>query len=312
MIKKRIYYVILVAVLTLVTVSCNKNNDCDISSNISLLANIENSYPDEGTHKTMFESGDIIGIYLVDYENGVPQEIGTYNNYMNEEYVLNDSHWNNFSNNNLTLTDPYTMANMYAYYPYDSQMGIAADKRDLEAYPFSSHTDQSTSLHKSTFLWAKYDSIYIGNTVAKLTFNHLLSKVSINIVSNDSGYNEKDILIENLQTKSVINLNNGKVTANGGINNIIPYIEPVPVDGFENTLSAIVIPQTIAKGTALFSIPNNGILYVYTAEEDLNFKQGTAYQFNMVIGTADPKRVLKTSEGNVIYQEISVAKISPL
>lgn len=307
---KKFYY-LFGAILLLITVSCSENSDdCNFSTDISILANIEDSYLNDGSHKTIFESGDAIGVYMVDYENDMPQKIGTPNNFMNVEYVLNNSYWSNPSNNNLQLTNPYSMSEVYAYYPYDSEMGTTTAKNNLEAYPFSVKTDQSNSLSENDFLWAKYDSIYIGNTVACLTFKHLLSKMTINIVINDYNYNVNDILILNIQTSCKINMNNGDVIANGNINQIIPYIEPNPINKFENTLNAIVIPQTIVKGTPLFSIPNNGITYVYTTDEDLYFKQGTAYEFNMVIGGTDDNRNLVDRRENVVYKEISIEKIS--
>lgn len=311
MLYKKIYY-LLGTTLLLIASSCSKNSDdCSFSSSIDLLTDINNSYPNEGSHKTKFESGDTIGVYMVDYENGVPQKIGTFNNFMNVDYVLNNNYWNSPSNNNLALTNPYSMSEVYAYYPYDSEMGKSSSKSNLEAYPFNLKTNQSNSLLESSFLWAKYDSVYIGNTIARLSFKHLLSKMTINIVSNDSNYNVNDILIQSLQTSCKINMNDGIVTVNGNVNQIIPYIEPTPIEGFENTLGAIVIPQTIVKGTPLFSIPNNGSLYIYTTDQDLNFKSGTAYQFNMVIGNTDPKNYTKVSSDNIFYKEISVENISP-
>lgn len=304
----RSIYILFISVLSSIMISCN-NQDIygnDSNSGLNISAEINNPDIDNIVQKTRFEVDDTIGVYMVDYLNGNPDKIGSINNFMNEMYVFDGHYWRN-SNSQLTLTDPYTLADAYAYYPYDKEMSGTWDKLNLEVYPFEVESNQQNTLKKSDFLWAKYDAISATNTTIKFSFKRLLSKIIINISSNNENTDIDSFFIRNLITNCTIDMNNGKVIAKDKILPIKPHQETEINSNLENTVSAIVIPQNIKKDTPLFYITINNKMYAYISDQDFSLEQGYAYEFNLDINILDTRSI--NDNDNVIYKPIHISNI---
>lgn len=292
--------ILFISALILIITSCSNQ---DIYYNDS---NTDLDIIGDNTQKAKFANGDTIGVYLVDYLNGNPDKIGSVNNFMNEVFIFDGNYWRN-SGPELTLTDPYTVADAYAYSPYDKEMNRTWDKVNLAIYPFMVQEDQESSLKESDFLWAKYDNISTTNTVIKFSFKRLLSKIIINISSNGENIDIDSFSIKNLIANCTINMNNGKVTAKEKIVSIKPYKEVEVKNNFDNIVSAIVVPQTIKKDTPLFYVNIDNKTYAYILDQDINLEQGNAYEFNMNIDIQNSRSI--DSEDKIVYKTIQVNKI---
>lgn len=300
-------YILFVSALTAIMTSCNSQDIYydDSNSDLDITADINNPNIDNITQKARFEAGDTIGVYMVDYLNGEPDKIGSMNYFMNEIHIFDGNYWKSPSTF-LTLTDPYTLADAYAYYPYDQEMSRTWDKINLEAYPFVVQENQRNSIKNNDFLWAKYETISTSNTTIKFSFKHLLSKMIINVSSNGENIDIDSFLINNTTCNCTINMNNGKVTPSSKTVTIKPYQERTNGD-YDNRLSAILIPQTIQKDSPLFLLNVDNNIYAYILEEDINLEQGNVYEFNMVVNTKDSRS--RRTIGGIIYNTIKVNKV---
>lgn len=290
--RKKIY-ILLITAICFSFASCIRDNQCSMNNSvkISFVTDIENHNTQVRSTKSDFSENDNIGIYLVDYVENIPMPIGTISTFMNAEHVYNGNTWNSKDGDELYLSTDQTKANLYAYYPFDYEMSRAPDKLDLRVYPFSVEQDQSLNSQKSDFLWVKYSNLSISNTIAKLTFKHILTKVVINLKFGSLGNGTEPVTIHNLTKDALIDMESGYVFDTGTNSNseITPYTQNVPNSGFDKTLSAIIIPQFVASGTSLFSISVNNELYAFTIEHPLFFESGYSYTFNLIIGEANTR-----------------------
>lgn len=291
---KKLYILLIIAVcFSFASCISDNNNECATNSrlNVSFVADIDNRNMQTRSTKSGFSENDNIGIYMVDYVDEIPMHIGTISNFMNAEHVYNGSFWNSRNGEELYLTTDQTKSNLYAYYPFDYEMSRSPEKRNLATYPFSVESDQSLSSQKSDFLWAKYSGLSSSNTIAKLTFRHLLTKVIINATYGNLGTGNESVIIQNLSSDASINMENGDVLPKGAKSNseIIPFTQKVPNMGFDKTLSAIITPQLVASGTSIFTVNVNDVLYAFTLDNSLLFESGYTYTFNLVIGEANTR-----------------------
>ncbi len=181
---------------------------------------------------TEFEHGDQVGIYVVNE----PASLQPTGNHVDNMCFTYDGSWN--SDTPVYWKDKTTKADFYCYYPYNSSIS------DIEAYRFTVNTDQtSEDKYKACdFLWGKTEKASPTENAVGITVRHLMSNVIIKLVAGN-GYKDEDMLnasvtICGLKTNTLINLTNGTVTADGGIEDICPRSE-------NNIRRAIVVPQSI-------------------------------------------------------------------
>ncbi|MFR9165503.1 MAG: fimbrillin family protein [Dysgonomonas sp.] len=266
---------------------------------LKLSAQIYDSYTSDKIDKMSFDENDSIGIYLVDYSNGIPQKIGSINNFMNSHYIYTGSYWHSNTGENLYLTDNNTVADLYAYYPYDYGMSREASKRDLSAYPFSISADQRSSISTNDFLWVKYTSVSVARTNVALIFKHLMSKIIVNVRFDTELADSNSLYIHNVKKDGFIDMNTGNVvhTANNYI--ITPFVEKTTTQNFNQTYSAIIMPQYLEIGTSLFSIETDGKLYTFQLDSGLTIEQGTSYTFNLIVGNANSDNYTKVYKNSI-------------
>lgn len=309
MIKK--IYIVLITTICGSFASCISDNQATMNNslNVSFVADIANQNMQTRSIKSSFTENDNIGVYLVDYVENTPMPIGTISTFMNTEHIYDGNVWHSKDGDELYLSTDLTKANLYAYYPFDYEISRAPDKLDLRAYPFSVELDQSLNSQKSDFLWAKYSGLSISNTIAKLTFKHILTKVVINLKLGNLEIGNEQVKIQNLTKDALIDIEDGNVIDAGTNFNseITPYTQNIANTGFDKTLNAIIIPQFVSSGTSLFSVSVNNELYAFTLENAIVFESGYSYTFNLIVGEAN----VRSSKTVSIEKRISlISKIS--
>lgn len=231
-----------------------------------------------------FCDGDVIGVYIVDYNGNTPGTLlpsGNRGDNVRHTFDENANKWN--SAYDIYWKDKHTPIDVYGYYPYGSPESI-------DAYPFTVERDQSTvseggamgGYEASDFLWGKVENVAPTTNVIRLPMKHRMANARITLVegtgfaSGEWAQTEKNILVANLVREATINLADGTVTPTGGIEKTAT----VPSNN-GNEWRAIVIPQTVQAGTTLFSITVGGTPYKFTKNEDLTYVAGKMNNFTI-------------------------------
>ena len=225
---------------------------------------------------TGFENGDKIGLFVGSAD--APLEIG--GNLVNNEALTCDN--GNWTAGRTLYWDEGTF-NAYAYYPYLSPV------TSIEDQPFSVSTDQGApseidgldGYEASDFLYAKTENVIASDDPVKLTFRHVMSKLTIRLIKGEDFEGEMPtdatVYVHNTVPTSTIDLNAGVATRNmRGTRETIKAKQ-----NSSYIFSAIVVPQRVENRMSLVEVVMKGVSYVY--ESTFQFKPGTEHLINMVI-----------------------------
>ena len=202
---------------------------------------------------------------------------------MKHTYDEANNRWN--SAYDVYWKDEHTPIDVYGYYPFSSP-------EDVNAYAFEVQKDQSTDATSATmggyeasdFLWGKAVNVAPTDRVVRLPMRHRMSSPRITLVEGEGFAEgqwaglEKQVLIRNTKRNALINLADGTVTATGDVSKTgtIPYVK-------DDAFRAIVVPQTIAAGTVLFSITVDGTAYSFSKEEAFTYESGRMHNFSIKV-----------------------------
>ncbi len=238
-----------------------------------------------------FCDGDAVGIYVVNFENGSSGTMQVEDNQAdNVKYIYDEANLKWTPEQEVYFRDRNTHVDIYGYYPY-------ANPASIGAYPFEVQKDQSTAAtngalggyEASDFLWGKAADITPTASRINLKFNHRMAGVQITLVEG-TGWNEgewaqieKSALVTNTKRKATIDLSTGVVTATGDVptTGTVPYLSG---DDFR----AIVVPQTLSAGMAMFSLTVDGIPYTFRyrvdgATADFEYLSGKLHKFSIEV-----------------------------
>ncbi|MBO7242644.1 MAG: leucine-rich repeat protein [Alistipes sp.] len=259
--------------------------------------------PDGASHKVLIEGnidqrdntrvddsgfcvGDVVGIYLVNYDGDTPGTLLLEDNQAdNVKFTLaEDDTWD--SEYDIYYKDDDTKVDFFGYYPY-------AQPSSIEAYPFEVAKDQTkeaehgqmATYEASDFLWAKAENITPTENRVAMRFQHKMSSVRVRLVQGDGWADEaefaavkKEILVSNTIRKSTINLATGEVTPTGDV----PLDGIIPVkDG--DAFRAIVVPQSVAAGENVLVITIDGHPRFFARNEVTEYLPGKITTFDLKI-----------------------------
>ncbi|MBO5973030.1 MAG: leucine-rich repeat protein [Alistipes sp.] len=259
--------------------------------------------PDGASHKVLIEgnidqrdntrvddsgfcAGDVVGIYLVNYDGDTPGTLLLEDNQAdNVKFTLaEDDTWD--SEYDIYYKDDDTKVDFFGYYPY-------AQPSSIEAYPFEVAKDQTkeaehgqmAAYEASDFLWAKAENITPTENRVAMRFQHKMSSVRVRLVQGDGWADEaefaavkKEILVSNTIRKSTINLATGEVTPTGDV----PLDGIIPVkDG--DAFRAIVVPQSVAAGENVLVITIDGHPRFFARNEVTEYLPGKITTFDLKI-----------------------------
>ena len=236
-----------------------------------------------------FETGDALGLYAVNYENG-NQTPGTLlaegNQADHVKYIFSYENWQWTPVKKVYYKDINTNVDLYVFYPH-------AEPESVEAYNFEVKKDQSTprvqnnmgGYEASDFLWAKAENIAPTEGKIKITLDHKMAGAHV-ILTEGDGFEEGEFaLIEKhaaamgTTRKAAINMATGQVTPVGDAQS--DGIQMCPqTDG---SFRAVVVPQTVAAGTPLFSLTVEGMVYNFKKDVDFTYEPGKVAKFTIRI-----------------------------
>ncbi len=275
---------ILILMTCLLMLGCTEDMSApDINSSqlIRLTSNIDElavTRVDDGG----FTNGDIIGVYVVNYNGSNPGTLLPAGNHAdNVLHTYTNNSWK--PNYDIYWKDKQTHVDIYGYYPY-------ANPQSIDSYPFTVHRDQTATVGTGTmggyeasdFLWGKVSDVAPTNQVIRLPLHHRMASARVTLVEGE-GFSEgewssleKIVLATNLVRQASIDLSTGIVTPNGEIEKSAT----IPVKkGTE--WRAIVVPQTVKAGTTMFSITLSGIPYTFSKNEDFTYTAGRMSNFSI-------------------------------
>lgn len=231
-----------------------------------------------------FCDGDMMGVYVVDYEGGNPGTLKLKGNRGDNVRYTFDEAANKWTGAyELYWKDGHTPVDVYGYYPF-------AAPESIEDYQFEVQKDQSKAsssdemggYEASDFLWGKVDEVAPTSSVIRLPLSHRMSNARVTLLQG-SGFTaeewaatEKIVLVQNVARKASINLANGTVRKAG-------EVEPTATlpSCVGNEWRAIVVPQTVPQGAALFSITIGGTPFKFTRPNDFEYKAGHMMNFSI-------------------------------
>ncbi len=225
-----------------------------------------------------FESGDCIGLYVVNYNGATPGTLKNSGNHVdNMSFVYNGTwtpgvpvYWN----------DNTTHADFYLYYPY-------ATVNSVDAYQFDVKADQSdVSAYKtSDLLVGNAKNVAPTEAATNIPANHVMSRVMIYLEAGN-GFTKESLAASKITVKvngvkcgSTVNLATGAVTATGDATAVTPLLS-------DNAYKAIIVPQTVAEGN-LITVTADG--RDFNLKKAFTFESGKSHKFTVTLS--------KTSNG---------------
>lgn len=233
-----------------------------------------------------FCNGDGVGVYVVNYENGSAGTLRLEGNQAdNVRYVYDEPNGKWTPDETVYFRDKHTHVDLIGYYPYSTPTSV-------EAYPFEVAKDQSTDAangllggyEASDFLWGKTVDVAPTTQRINIKFQHRMAGALVSL-SEGTGFTEgefaqleKAVLVTNTIRKATIDLATGEITPSGDVptTGIVPYKK-----GGE--FRAVVVPQTVAASTPLFSITVDGTPYVFRKTEPFAYTGGKLHKFTIEI-----------------------------
>lgn len=262
--------VLLYIAVLLLTISCQKQEQI-IEPGVMDIQFIHPSVVTRAT-ETAFESGDKIGLYVVE----TPAPLQVSGNYVNNlQATYNGSQWTGESGLRWPSTE--SVCDIYAYYPF-------MEVSKIDASPFSVLEDQSNGFGACDFLWGKAASVSYTTEAIPVQFNHKLSKITLKLVKGADYVGDLPstavFYVHSTVTEATVDLTTGSVTKD-------PYGTARTITCHkvsDDTYEAVIVPQRLASRTPLFEMVANGVSYL--VEGSFNFKPGINYTFNVTLNTS--------------------------
>ena len=233
-----------------------------------------------------FCNGDVMGVYIVDYEGNKPGTLKVNGNRGdNVRHTFDEPNYKWNSAYDLFWKDKHTHIDVYGYYPF-------ANPESIEDYQFEVQKDQSKATENgemggyeaSDFLWGKVSDVAPITSVIRLPMAHRMSNARVTLIQG-SGFAEgewanleKIVLTANVARKASINLSTGEIKTAGAVENTMTIPSRT-----NDEWRTIVVPQTVAAGTTLFSITIGGVPYKFTKNEAFTYVSGKMMNFGIKV-----------------------------
>ncbi len=233
-----------------------------------------------------FADGDMMGVYIVDYNGNNPGTLLSKGNRGdNVRHTFDEANYRWSSAYDMYWKDKHTRIDVYGYYPFGSP-------EDVNNYKFTVKTNQAAMPNDGTmgdyeasdFLWGKVEGVEPTSNVIRLPLSHRMANARVTLTegsgfaSGEWAETEKQVLVCNTIQDAVIDLSTGAVKADGNISSasIIPSKRG-------DEWRAIVVPQSVAAGTTLFNITIGGIPYRFSKGEEFSYVAGKMSNFTIKV-----------------------------
>ncbi len=209
-----------------------------------------------------FETGDEIGLYVVNYSGSTPGSLANTGNHVSNMRFRYNGEWT--PDTPIFWVDNETHADFYLYYPY------RADVASVGEYPFAVKADQSTeAAYKSSDLMVgKTVNVAPSSTATVIPVNHVMSRIVISLEAGNGFTQESlsasdvSVSVNGVKCNSTVNIATGSVIAAGEATSVTPLYA-------DNTYKALIVPQTVEAGN---------LITVNVDGRDFNLKKGFTFE----------------------------------
>ena len=283
-------YIVFSAVSALMLMSCNDNEITEgvsrgQDSNVISLSGEIDQVAVTRVNDNGFCDGDIMGVYIIDYNGNTPGTLATKGNRgTNVPHTFDEAAYKWNSAYDIYWKDDRTHVDIYGYYPYGTPTDVNEYAFEVQKDQTKNNGDEMGSYEASDFLWGKAADVAPTEKVIRLPLRHKMSNARITLKEGEGFAEgawtelEKQVLVLNTKRSSVINLATGNVTATGEVakTGTIPFCK-------DNEFRAIVVPQTVEAGKVLFSITVDGTPYTFKKEEKFTYMAGKMHNFTIQV-----------------------------
>ena len=277
------------------TIGCTKENFAPTEPIDPNIIRIETSL---GTRASMtnFETGDCLSLYAVEYNGDQVSKVQSFGNYLNNEPMTFDGEqW-------LAAKPLYWSASkcdFYGFYPYQPTTAMSNVLFDIDTDQANLGSEEELGGYEaSDIMWAKAEKCSQSNGAVKLQFQHMMSRVVVDIVRGPSYEGElpEDISVHiyNTLTTAMVDWRIGSLQAYQMGNR--KTISMRQVDG--DTFDAIVVPQFIERSTPLVEITMEGIAYLLNYS--MSFRPGRQHTITVTLNTSpDQEKIEINIDGEI-------------
>lgn len=287
---------IIFAALAILLVGCSKDEWTDSLDNheIKVVASMNSR-----ATLSAFEKGDKMGLFAVEYAGNEAQPMQVGGNYLNNEpMVYNGTKWAS----DLKLYWSEAACDFYGIYPYQ-------DIKSVENVLFEVATDQSqpetaTALggyEASDLMWAKAEKVSQADGEVKLKFNHLMSRLVVNVEKGPKfeGNIPDDIMVRVYNTATTANVNWQKGSLEKYMYSTKETIKMRKLNGGEAPkFDAIIVPQYIERRTPMIEITMGGIAYLL--EYSISFRPGYQHTITVTLNTSPDQEKIDIAVDGVV------------
>ncbi len=190
-----------------------------------------------------FETGDRIGLFVVNYNGSTPGTLANSGNYVDNMRFTYNGTWT--PDTPIYWQDNTTRADFYLYYPY-------ADVKSVNSYPFEVRADQSTeaAYKASDLMVGKAVNIAPTASATQIPVSHVMSRIMLYLEAGNGFTKESlaaatvSVKINGVKCSSTVNLATGTATATGNPTSVTPLTA-------DNAYKALIVPQTVAEGNLI-------------------------------------------------------------
>jgi hypothetical protein len=211
--------------------------------------------------ETAFETGDEISVYAVKKEydgQTVSLDLSRETPMKNVKYTYNGSLFASDQGMSIAKNgeDQYAY---FAMYPYTSTAAAT--------YKFSVRNDQSSAANYTKSDLCTASTSFTEEPTPTLSFMHRLSNLVL-VLDGDNLSGNVSVKLTNVATEASCNVNSLTFAATGTTGNVLCN------EYGTNTYRAVIVPQTIAEGTAFATVTINGKEYIVKTLEDVVLASG--------------------------------------
>ena len=279
--------------MAILAMGCSKDEAWESKDNqeIKVVANVTTR-----ATLTAFEQGDKMSLYAVEYAGEEEPLLQVGGNYLNNEPLVYDgAKW--ASNRKLYWSD--AACDFYGIYPYQTLKSV-----DNILFEVATNQDAAESAEAlggyeaSDLMWAKTEKVSRTDGIVKLKFNHLLSRLVVNIVKGErfEGDIPDDIVthIYNTATTAKVDVRKGSLEKYAYSENKTITMRKINNETFD----AIIVPQFIERTTPLVEITMGGIAYLLNYS--MSFRPGYQHTINVTLNTSpDQEKIEISIDGEV-------------
>lgn len=274
----------------LITVACSDNffnEGATVNGNaIQLSGNIRQENVTRASDYG-FVSGDRMGVYIVDYDNGSPGDLAASGNRAsNVLYTYNGEQGKWAASTEIYWRDSSTPIDVYGYYPGVNYIDNPA------SYEFEVSWQQNilpqegemSNYEASDLLWGKSANVQPTTDEIVINYRHQLAGVCVTLVKGDGITDtewekvDKTVLVDNTARRCKFNLQTAEITVDGTPDR---SIQMLPQSG--GSYRAVVVPQTVAAGKSLISVTIDGKAYSHTLTEAMKYQGGKMHNFTLTV-----------------------------